>query len=138
MWAPCGQATGPRKQQNGLAKHLLQAALPLYWLRKRKPTNDEMTELTLEILRAELAPIHTRLGTIEARVAGLPLIGAAIETLRQDVRMLRTAINDMARVNITAGEVEALHFDIDRVQAENMELATRLATVERLLEELRQ
>ena len=97
-----------------------------------------MTELTLEILRAELAPIHTRLGTIEARVAGLPLIGAAIETLRQDVRMLRTAINDMARVNITAGEVEALHFDIDRVQAENMELASRLATVERLLEELRQ
>ena len=58
---------------------------------------DEMTELTLEILRAELAPIQTRLGTIEARVAGLSLIGAAIETLRQDVRMLRTAINDMAR-----------------------------------------
>jgi hypothetical protein len=47
--------------------------------------------------------------------------------------MVKAAINDMARVNITAGEVEALHEEIDKIQAENAELATRLATVERLL-----
>jgi len=31
------------------------------------------------------------------------------ETLRHDVRMTRAAINDMSRVNITAGEVEAMY-----------------------------
>jgi len=51
------------------------------------------------------------------RVDGIPLLGALIDTLRHDVRTLRAAINDMTRVNITVGEVEALHADIDRVQA---------------------
>ena len=44
--------------------------------------------------------------------------------------MLRAAINDMARVNITAGEVEALHTEIDRMQTTQMELETRLAALE--------
>jgi hypothetical protein len=47
--------------------------------------------------------------------------------------MLRAAFNDFARTNVTAGEIEALHADVNRVQAENAELAARLATVERLL-----
>jgi hypothetical protein len=34
-------------------------------------------------------------------------------------------------------EIEALHADVNRVQAENTEPATRLVTVERLLNELR-
>ena len=41
-----------------------------------------------------------------------------------------------ARTNVTAGEVEALHANVNRVQAENAELQARLATVERLLEQL--
>jgi hypothetical protein len=81
--------------------------------------------LTLEHLRTELAPIF-------ARIDGLYVI---TEGLRRDVRMVRTAINDMARTDISAGEVEALHQDIDRVQTEQLELAIRLATVERLLKE---
>lgn len=97
-----------------------------------------MADLTIETLRAEIAPVREEIAQIRARVDGLPLIGAAIDTLRQDVRMLRAAINDMARVNITAGEVEALHADVTRVQTRHMELSTRLATVERLLEGLRQ
>jgi hypothetical protein len=88
-----------------------------------------MTELTLELLRAELAPLSTQLATqgaeiaaqgaelrlVRVRVDGLPLIGLAIEELRHDVRTLRAAINDMARVNITAGEAAALHTDMDRM-----------------------
>ena len=58
--------------------------------------------------------------------------------MRHDVRALRAAINDMARVNITEGEVEALHADVDRVQSENLALAARVATLERLVEDLRQ
>jgi ubiquinone biosynthesis protein UbiJ len=80
--------------------------------------------MTDEELRAEFAAIR-------ARVDGLPLIGAAIETLRHDVRQLRAAINDMARVNITTGEVEALHDDINRMQTKQLELETRITTLER-------
>lgn len=86
----------------------------------------KMTELTLETLRAELAPLH-------ARVDGLPLLGSAIAALQRDVRMLRAAINDMARVNITAGEVEALHDDINSIQERQTSIETRLATLERAL-----
>jgi hypothetical protein len=88
------------------------------------------------ILRAELVPIAARLDAIEARVSGLPLIGSAIEVLRRDTRPLKAAINDMGRTNITAGEVEALHADIDRLQNEGIEVATRLATMEQRLDDL--
>jgi hypothetical protein len=41
-----------------------------------------------------------------------------------------TAINDIGKTNITAGEVEAMHEDIDRVLAKQRELEARLATLE--------
>lgn len=85
------------------------------------------------ILQAELAPVREQLKIIEIKVSGIPLIAESTHDLRRDLRMVKAAINDMARVNITAGEVEALHEEIDKIQAENAELATRLATVERLL-----
>lgn len=49
---------------------------------------------------------------------------------------MRAAFNDFARTNVTVGEVEALHADVNPVQAENAELQARLATVERLLEQV--
>ena len=88
-----------------------------------------MTDLTLESLRNELAPIR-------AQLDGLPVINRALTVLQQEMRSLRAAFNDFARTNVTAGEVEALHADVNRVQAENAELQTRLATVERLVEQL--
>jgi prefoldin subunit 5 len=90
-----------------------------------------MTELTLETLRAELAPMR-------AQLDGLPLMSRKLTVVQQEVRAIKAAFNDFALTNPTKGEIEALHEDVNRVQAENMELATRLATVERLLEELRQ
>jgi ubiquinone biosynthesis protein UbiJ len=78
------------------------------------------------ILRAELAPIR-------AQLDGLPLLNRAIVVLQQESRALKAAFNDFARTNVTAGEIEALHSDVNRVQAENAELATRLATLERLV-----
>ena len=79
------------------------------------------------ILKQELAPL-------QAKLDGLPLISRSLVVLQQDLRSLRAAFNDFARTNVTAGEIEALHADVNRVQAENAELAARLATVERLLE----
>lgn len=98
-----------------------------------------MTEpLTLETLRAELAPIRAQLAAVQAHVDGVPLISRAIVVLQQDMRALRAAFNDFARTNVTAGEIEALHTDVNRVQAENAELATRIATLERLAQERQQ
>jgi prefoldin subunit 5 len=92
------------------------------------------------ILRAELAPIRAQLDGLRAELApmraqldGLPLISRKLVVLQQESRALKAAFNDFARTNVTAGEIEALHADVNRVQAENAELATRLATVERLL-----
>ncbi len=88
-----------------------------------------MTDLTLENLRSELAPIR-------AQLDGLPVINRALTVLQQDMRSLKAAFNDFARTNVIAGEVEALHADVNRVQAENTELSGAPATLERLLEQL--
>jgi ubiquinone biosynthesis protein UbiJ len=98
-----------------------------------------MTDLTLENLRSELAPIRAQLDglpAIRAQLDGLPVINRALTVLQQDMRPLRAAFNDFARTNVTVGEVEAFHSDVNRVQAENAELQARLAIVERLLEQL--
>lgn len=86
--------------------------------------------MTDDAMLAALRAITDRLDRIEARVNGLPLIGEAIATLQRDSRALRAAINDIGRTNITAGEVEAMHDDIDRALAQLHELNTRITTLE--------
>ena len=88
-----------------------------------------MTDLTFENLRSELAPLR-------AQLDGLPVLNRSLTVLQQDMRSLRAAFNDFARTNVTVGEVEAFHADFNRVQAENAEVQSRPATVERLLEQL--
>jgi hypothetical protein len=95
-----------------------------------------VTNLTLEALRIELAPIKAQIDGLQARLDGLPLISRAIITLQQDTRGLRAAFNDFARTNVTAGEVEALHTDVNRTQADNTALEHRIATLERLVASL--
>lgn len=90
-------------------------------------------DIDLNFIAKRIELIISELAIIRARVDGLPLIGEAIETLRRDSRLLRAAINDMARTNITAGEVDAMHTDIDAVQSRQMNIETRLATLERLI-----
>ena len=82
-------------------------------------------------VRAELGSVRGELANVRTRVDGVPILGVAIETLRYDVRTLRAAINDMARINITAGEVEALHADVDRMGTKQIELEARLSALER-------
>jgi tetrahydromethanopterin S-methyltransferase subunit G len=107
-----------------------------------------MTDLTAEAMRAaldahfnplntrldnietRLNSIETRLDRIEVRVSGLPLIGEAIGTLQRDTRLLRAAVNDLGKTNITAGEVEAMHTDIDRALGELRELGARVLALE--------
>jgi hypothetical protein len=96
-----------------------------------------MTDLTLETLRAELAPIHARLAAIEPLAAGIPLIHRAIEQLRHESRQIKIAVNDIAAVQMTSGEAEALHGDVNKTMTKQDELEARLSVVERLLAEMR-
>ncbi len=38
-----------------------------------------------------------------------------LDILLQDTRMVRGAVNDMAKESVTAGEVEAIHHDLNRL-----------------------
>ncbi len=87
-------------------------------------------------MRAQLAGLDAKVSPMRAQLDGLPLINRSLTVLQQETRALRAAFNDFARTNVTAGEIEALHADVNRVQAENAELQTRLATIERLLEDV--
>jgi chromosome segregation ATPase len=146
-----------------------------------------LAELTLEMLREELAPIRTRLDVLGGEVAGLrtevaglrtevdglrtevnglrarldalggevaglradmaamrpnvegiPLLQRAISTIHQEQRMMKIAINEMARAQFTSAEVEALHSDVNSVKATHLELETRILTLEREVKETKQ
>jgi hypothetical protein len=87
-----------------------------------------MPEPTLEesitaIIRRELEPIRTR-------VNGIPIIGRAIEELRRDVRMIKASLNDMARENVTPGEMTTVHDDLDAIRSRQDELEARILALE--------
>jgi len=50
--------------------------------------------------------------------------------LAQDVRMIRGGIRDMIKTRVTAGEVDALHEDMTRMQLGLADLATRVEVLE--------
>jgi chromosome segregation ATPase len=75
---------------------------------------------------------------MRAQLDGLPLINRAVTVIQQEVRSIKAAFNDFARTNPTVGEIEALHQDVNRVQAENAELAHKVATLERRVKELQE
>jgi chromosome segregation ATPase len=93
-------------------------------------------DLVVQILRAiqgEVAALRADMAEVRLEVTSH---SRQFNALQQDVRMVRSAINDMARAAPTVGEIEALHTDVNRVQAENTELAGKVATLERLVREL--
>jgi FtsZ-binding cell division protein ZapB len=57
-------------------------------------------------------------------------LAQAIPVLQQDIRMLRDAVNDFARENVTAGEIESVHTDLNRLQEKTLDLDTRLRALE--------
>jgi hypothetical protein len=116
-------------------------------------TADEFLVALRTELQAEFAPLRERLQKVEVRLAtigdgltgvraelmpmraqldGLPLMNRRLNVVQQETRLLRAAFDEFARTNVTADEIDALHADVNRVQAEEIELGTRLATVERL------
>jgi hypothetical protein len=97
----------------------------------------EMANMRVRVdgLASEVDGLVSDTANVRIRVDGLPLLGVAVETLRSDLRLTRAAVNDISRVNITAGEVEAMHTDINRTMARQDAIETRLATLERRAEQ---
>lgn len=81
------------------------------------------------VIRDELAPMR-------AQLDGLPLISRNLTVLHQEVRALRAAFNDFALTNVTKGEIEALHADVNAVEAKHDEIERRVVTLEREVREL--
>lgn len=50
-----------------------------------------------------------------------------------ELRMLRSAINDHARENVTPGEMSAVHHDLDLYRHEQLANEARLRRIERVL-----
>jgi len=87
-------------------------------------------------VRAQVDGFRIDIAPMRAQLDGLPLINHTVTVIQQEVRALRAAFNDFALTNPTSGEIESLHTDVNRVQAENAELAARVMTLERLVREL--
>ncbi len=98
--------------------------------------SDAILEL-LRVIQSDVAGVKADLRPMRAQLDGLPLINRTVTVIQQEVRALKAAFNDFALTNPTSGEIEALHADVNRVQAENAELAAKVATLERLVRELR-
>ena len=86
-----------------------------------------MTEdAVLEILKkiqsdlADLAPLKRQ----------VPGIVRTLNVVKQDVRMIRSTIHDMGKTRVTEGEIETLHEDVNRVQADISDLVTRVEQLE--------
>lgn len=85
-----------------------------------------MSDLVLEILK-DIQNRLTVLPRLEAEVATLV---RATSGLQLDVRMIRAAVNDMAHTRVSAGEIEALHTELDELRTNVQEHETRLHMLE--------
>ena len=59
------------------------------------------------------------------------LIQRGFAEVRDDIRMLRSAINDLHHESTSSGEIAALHHDVNRVMEQQHELAARMDVLER-------
>jgi uncharacterized protein YoxC len=92
--------------------------------------DDAVLEI-LKSIQAKVDKIEATLHTIDSRISGhniaVSLLTDQMNTLQQDVRMVRAAINEAIR--ITKGEVEAIHTDINRLERSYFDLAAKVEVI---------
>ena len=74
------------------------------------------------------------LRTIQADLAAVKRQGASharlLEDLMTEVRMVKAAVNDIAELKVSPGEIGALHYDVNQVKRNIAELTVRVEELE--------
>ncbi|HKD24687.1 MAG TPA: hypothetical protein VKC66_02045 [Xanthobacteraceae bacterium] len=105
---------------------------------------DEPDNLVLAMLRqldSKADPMGRDIDRMGGDIVGLKTDMAAVKTelrihtrtlniLLQEGRMVRAAVNDIARENVTPGEVEAIHHDLNQLRHDISALTARLEIIE--------
>ena len=102
----------------------------------RTVLRSELAEGDARALQADTRALRADVASMRARLDGMPTLQRNLTVTQQEVRRLKAVFNNFAATNPTAGQIEALHSDVNRVQAENIELAVKVATLERLVGEM--
>jgi hypothetical protein len=91
-------------------------------------------ELLHEILKS-VGSLHAEVAGLRDEMigfsAGLKVFAGQHNVMKQDLREIRAALNDMAKTSVTAGEIEAMHTDINRLDSQYVELATEVEKIKR-------
>src|SRR5262249_30485126 len=105
---------------------------------------DEPDALVLAMLRqldGKADPMGRDIDRMGGDIVGLKADMAAVKTelrihtrtlniLLQEGLMVRAAVNDIARENVTPGEVEAIHHDLNQLRHDMSALTARLEILE--------
>ena len=91
---------------------------------------DEPENIVLEMLRR----LDAKVDRIGADVAAIKTEqrthSRLLDILKQDGRLLRAAVNDIAKENVTPGEVEAIRQELTQVQRDVVSLQVRVEQIE--------
>src|SRR6266481_3165188 len=85
-------------------------------------------------VKTDLAGVKTDLAGVKTDLAGVKtevrVHSRTLDILLQEGRLLRAAVNDFAKENVTPGEVEAIHHDLNRLPQEVSALTVRVEMIE--------
>jgi ubiquinone biosynthesis protein UbiJ len=98
---------------------------------------DEPDNLALELLRridAKAERIADDQASMKADIAAIKteqrVHSRLLDILKQDGRLLRSAVNDIVKENVTPGEIEAVHQELTQVQRDVVSLQVRVEQIE--------
>jgi len=97
------------------------------------PNDEDAILKVLQALEEHKAILHEivqKARKLDHQEQMLNIIGQDVRKMRQDVRMVRAAINDMERTRFTSGEAEVIHEDLNRLQDISIDLRARVAVLE--------
>jgi ubiquinone biosynthesis protein UbiJ len=91
---------------------------------------DEPENLVLEMLRAMRGDMIALNEKVDRIATEQRAHSRTLGVLLQEARLLRAAVNDIVKENVTPGEMEAVHDDLTQLRQEVDLLTARLEVVE--------
>jgi hypothetical protein len=86
--------------------------------------------LMLEILRNIQASTTALTQRMEVVTSTLDVHSNVLNVLRQDVLLIRAALNDFEKTRFSSGEAQVIHDELSRLHQEQDELAVRVGVLE--------